>query len=439
MEVVLLAGLILLNGLFAMSELALITARRSKLTLLAEAGDPAAAAAIRLGEDPTRFLSTIQIGITSIGILSGIVGEAALAEPLSEWMRSFGVEAKLSNILSTGLVVIVITYFAIVIGELVPKRLGQMHPEGVARVVARPMEVLAMLARPFVVLLTKSTDSILRLLGKENSTASAVTEEEIHALLAEGSEAGVIEHSEHQMVRNVFRLDERQIGSLMIPRADIVYLDANLGQDENVERAIESEHSRYPVCRGGLDNVLGIVTSKQLLVQVLKGGRINLTKDVHPNVFVPETLTGMALLEHFRASGTHMVLVVDEYGVVQGLVTLQDVLEAVTGEFKSLNQEDSWAVQRDDGSWLLDGLIPIPELKDRLKLNHVPDENRGRYHTLSGLMMWLLGRLPQTADVALWEGWRWEVVDLDGKRVDKVLATKIAPEQRAQSKPDQTS
>ena len=195
MEVVLLAGLILLNGLFAMSELALITARRSKLTLLAEAGDPAAAAAIRLGEDPTRFLSTIQIGITSIGILSGIVGEAALAEPLSEWMRSFGVEAKLSNILSTGLVVIVITYFAIVIGELVPKRLGQMHPEGVARVVARPMEVLAMLARPFVVLLTKSTDSILRLLGKENSTASAVTEEEIHALLAEGSEAGVIEHS----------------------------------------------------------------------------------------------------------------------------------------------------------------------------------------------------------------------------------------------------
>ena len=426
MEVVFLAALVLLNGLFAMSEIALVTARRGKLLRFAEEGDASANVAIRLGEDPTRFLSTIQIGITSIGILNGIVGQAVLAEPLSVWMRSLGVEPQASQILATALVVVVITYISIVIGELVPKRLGQIHPEGIARVVARPMEVLAMLARPFVVLLTKSTDSILRLLGKENNAASAVTEEEIHALLAEGSEAGVIEHAEHQMVRNVFRLDDRQIGSLMIPRADIVYLDMNRAPDENVERAVQSEHSRYPVCRGGLDNVLGIITAKQLLVQAIKGGPIDPSKDIHPNVFVPETLTGMALLEHFRASGTQMVLVVDEYGVVQGLVTLQDVLEAVTGEFRSQNQEDSWAVQREDGSWLLDGLIPIPELKDRLRLNHVPDENRGRYHTLSGLMMWLLGRLPQTADVATWEQWRLEVVDLDGKRVDKVLATKMA-------------
>ena len=226
MEVVLLAGLILVNSMFAMSEIALVTARRSKLALLAEAGDPAATAAIRLGEDPTRFLSTIQIGITSIGILSGIVGEGALAEPLSVWMRSMGIEGKLSSILSTGFVVVVITYFSIVIGELVPKRLGQIHPEGIARVVARPMEVLAMMARPFVVLLTKSTDHILRLLGTENSTSSAVTEEEIHALLAEGSEAGVIEQSEHEMVRNVFRLDDRQVNSMMIPRGEIVWLEA---------------------------------------------------------------------------------------------------------------------------------------------------------------------------------------------------------------------
>ena len=428
MEVLLLTALILLNGVFAMSEIALVTARRGKLARFAEEGDQSAAVAMRLGEDPTRFLSTIQIGITSIGILNGIVGQALLAEPLSAWMRSLGVASSASQIFATALVVIVITYISIVIGELVPKRLGQIHPEGIAQVVARPMEFLALIARPFVLLLTKSTDSILRLLGMENSTSAAVTEEEIHALLAEGSEAGVIEQSEHQMVRNVFRLDERQIGSLMIPRADIVYLDINLDREENLRRAIESEHSRYPVCRGGLDDVLGIITAKQLLIRTLKGGLTDLSKDIHPNVFVPETLTGMALLDHFRASGTQMVLVVDEYGVVQGLVTLQDVLEAVTGEFKSQNQEDSWAVQREDGTWLLDGLIPIPELKDRLKLSQVPEENRGRYHTLSGLMMWLLGRLPQTADVTTWEQWRFEVVDLDGKRVDKVLATRINPQ-----------
>ena len=438
MEILLLTTLIVLNGLFAMSEIALLTARRSRLAQLADAGDKASAVAMRLGEDPTRFLSTIQIGITSIGIMNGIVGEALLAAPLSEWLQTFGANSQLSSLLATGLVVVVITYISIVIGELVPKRLGQFHPEGIARVVAPPMELLAVLTRPFVRLLSVSTDSILRLFGIRIHTGSAVTEEEIHALLAEGSEAGVIEHAEHQMVRNVFRLDERQIGSLMIPRADIVYLDANLSHEDNLKRAIESDHSRFPVCRNGLDNVLGIITAKQLLVRTIKGGSTDLAKDIQPNVFVPETLTGMALLEHFRASGTHLVLVVDEYGVVQGLVTLQDVLEAVTGEFKSQNQEDAWAVQRDDGAWLLDGLIPIPELKDRLQLTAVPDENRGRYHTLSGLMMWLLGRLPQTTDAATWEKWRFEVVDLDGKRIDKVLATRIADIQLVEQAPGTT-
>lgn len=436
MEVLLLAALILLNGLFAMSELALITARRGRLTRYVEKGDTGAGVAIRLGEDPTRFLSTVQIGITSIGILNGIVGEAVLAEPLSIWLQSFGLERGASGVLATGLVVVVITYITIVIGELVPKRLGQMHPEGIARVVAKPMDLLAVMARPFVLLLTISTDSILRLLGMKNRTGSAVTEEEIHALLAEGSQAGVIEESEHEMVRNVFRLDDRQIGSLMIPRADIVYLDIELDHAENLRRLIDSQHSRFPVCRGGLDNVIGIITAKQLLARALKGEPLDLGREIHPNVFVPESLTGMALLEHFRASGTHMILVVDEYGVVQGLVTLQDVLEAVTGEFKAQGHEEPWAVQRDDGSWLLDGLIPIPELKDRLQLAEVPEENRGRYHTLSGMIMWLLGRLPQTADMTTWEQWRFEVVDLDGKRVDKVLATKVQTSATPTNAPD---
>jgi putative hemolysin len=213
----------------------------------------------------------------------------------------------------------------------------------------------------------------------------------------------------------------------MIPRADIVYLDVEHTLEENQRWITESDHSRFPVCRGGLHDVLGIVNAKQLLNQKLRGDATDLTKQLQPATFVPESLTGMDLLEHFRASGTQMVLVVDEYGEVQGLVTLQDVLEAVTGEFKPRNQEDAWAVQRADGSWLLDGLIPIPELKDRLELKEVPDEDKGRYHTLSGLIMWLLGRLPRTGDIATWEDWRLEVVDLDGKRVDKVLASRPTP------------
>ena len=427
MEILFLSALIVLNGAFAMSEIALVTARRARLARLADDGDASAAVAMKLHDDPTRFLSTVQIGITSISILNGIVGEAVLAGPLALWLRSRGVDAEVSSIASTALVVVVITYVSIVIGELVPKRIGQFNPEGIARRVARPMMLLSVLARPFVRLLSASTDAILRLLGKQASSQEGVIEEEIHALLEEGSETGAIEQQEREMVRNVFRLDERHIHSLMVPRADIVYLDTTLAPEENLRRVAESEHSRFPVCRGGLDEVLGIVSAKQMLNQSLKGGQADLTAQLTPAVYVPESLTGMDLLEQFRASDTHLVLVIDEYGEVNGLVTMQDVLEAVTGEFKPRNMEEAWAVQRDDGSWLLDGLIPIPELKDRLELKSVPEEDRGRYHTLSGLVMWLSGRLPQTGDVLEWENWRLEVVDLDGKRIDKVLATPIPP------------
>lgn len=426
MEILFLIALIVLNGMFAMSEIALVTARRARLSRLAEDGDGAAVVAITLHDEPTRFLSTIQIGITSIGILNGIVGEAVLAEPFALWMHGLGLEKEISSIAATALVVIVITYISIVVGELVPKRIGQFNPEGIARLVARPMQVLSLLTRPFVRLLSFSTDTILRLLGQHERPGQSVTEEEIHAMIDEGSEAGVIEDQEREMVRNVFRLDDRQIGSLMIPRADIVYLDVERPIEENMQWIASSDHSRFPVCRGGLHEVLGIVNAKQLLTQKIKGSEANLAAHLQPAVFVPETLNGMDLLGHFRSSGMQMVLVVDEYGEVQGLVTLQDVLEAVTGEFKTRNQEDAWAVQRADGSWLLDGLIPVPELKDRLEWKAVPEEDKGRYHTLSGLVMWLLGRLPQTGDKASWEGWELEVVDLDGRRVDKVLAIRLA-------------
>ena len=253
-----------------------------------------------------------------------------------------------------------------------------------------------------------------------------MTEEEIAAQLEEGLDAGVIEAHEHQMVRNVFRLDERQIGSMMIPRSDIAWLDAEVPMAENLATIAEHGYSRYPVCRGGLDDVIGVMTAQQLLHQLTQHQNNDLTQGLLPAVFVPETLSGMELLEHFRASDVQMVFVVDEYGEVQGVITLRDVLEAITGEFTaSEDSDDAWAIQREDGSWLIDGLIPAPELKDRLEVKTLPDEDRGRYNTLAGLVMLLLGRLPRTTDVVEWEGWRFEVVDMDGKRIDKVLASRL--------------
>jgi len=426
MEILVLVLLIVLNGVFAMSEIALVTARRAKLAKLAEEGDLAAKVAVSLGEEPTRFLSTIQIGLTSFGILIGVMSEAALSAPVAAWLRELGMAQRPSEITATTSVVLLITYVTIVVGELVPKRIGQLNPESIARRVARPMNTLAIISRPAVRMLSGSTVLLLRLLGLRDGKTPGVTEEEIHALLEEGSESGVIEKSEHAMVRNVFRLDDRQIGSLMVPRSDIVWLDVERPQEENLVRAAKSEHSRFPVCKGGLEEILGIISCKQLFNQMLKGGQPDIASQLQSPVYVPESLTGMELLEQFRASGSHMAFVIDEYGEVQGLVALQDVMEAVTGEFRSESQEDAWAVQREDGSWLLDGLIPLPELKDLLELREVPEEDKGRYHTLSGMIMWLLGRLPRTGDVTAWEAWRLEVVDLDGKRIDKVLASRLS-------------
>ena len=425
MEILVLGALIVINGLFAMSEIALVTARRARLAKLAEDGDGSAAVAMTLGEDPTRFLSTIQIGITSIGILNGIVGEAALAGPLAEWLQGYGMEQGVSEIGATVLVVVVITYVSIVVGELVPKRIGQINPEGIARLVARPMNMLSIASRPFVHLLSSSTMLILRLMGQRESRGPSVTEEEIHAMLVEGSEAGVIEKNEHDMVRNVFRLDDRQISSLMVPRSEIVWLDVARPLEENLVLMTESEHARFPVCSAGLEEIIGVLNARQLLGKTLRGAEPSLTDKLQPAVYVPESLTGMELLNQFRTTGTQVVFVVDEYGEVQGMVTLQDLIESVTGEFLPKNKEDAWTVQREDGSWLLDGLIPLLELKDTLCLKSVPEEEKGRYHTLSGMVMLLLGRLANTGDKVSWEGWSLEVVDLDGKRIDKVLASRL--------------
>ncbi|MPZ42509.1 MAG: DUF21 domain-containing protein [Betaproteobacteria bacterium] len=422
MDIAILLGLIVLNGVFAMSEIAIVTARRGRLQSLEVRGDLGAAAAIRLGAEPTEFMSTVQIGITSIGILNGIVGDAAFSPPFALWLQGLGLDPATSALVATALVVILVTYLTIVIGELVPKRLGQIRAEDIARMVARPMAGIALAAKPFVWLLAWSTDLLLKVIGVYGKQPSSVTEEEIHALLEEGSDSGVIETEEHQMVRNVFRLDDRQIASMMVPRKEIVYLDLELALEENFKRMAEAVHTRFPVCRGGLRDIVGVISAKELLTQFLRRQTPDLARNLAPAVFVPESLTGMELLQNFRSSSAQLVIVIDEYGEVQGIVTLRNVIEAITGEFHDHDVEEAWAVPRADGSWLIDGLMPVPELKDRLDLERVPEEERGRYNTLSGMVMLLLGRVPRTGDIVEWESWRLEVVDMDGKRVDKVLA-----------------
>jgi putative hemolysin len=430
MDFAFLAFLILLNAVFAMSEMALTAARRARLQVMLEAQESGVQAAIDLHENPTKFLSTVQIGITSITLLNGIVGENAFAGPTAHWLETtFAMPHRAAEITGTALVVVIITFVSIIFGELVPKRLGQMYPETVARLVAPPMELLSLVARPFVKLLTACTEATLKLLGIKGGPSRAVTEEEIAASLEEGVDAGVIEAHEHQMVRNVFRLDDRNVGSMMIPRSDVVWLDVSAPFPEVLAIIAESGRSRYPVCRGGLDEVLGVVSAQDLLQPLSAGLQPSLAERLTPPVFVPETLSGMELLEHFRASGAELVFVVDEYGEVQGVITVRDVLEAITGEFSTPSAEDAWAVQREDGSWLLDGLIPVPELKDRLGVKDLPEEDRGRYNTLAGMIMLLLGRLPRTADKVEWQGWTFEVVDLDGKRVDKVLVQRSPQEE----------
>lgn len=430
MDFLLIALLTLLNGVFAMSEMALASSRKARLTAMAESGDRGAAVALSLLEQPTRFLSSVQVGITSIGMLNGIIGEAAFSDNLAHWLRDMGVGPRVAEISATALVVTVITYITIVFGELVPKRIAQLHPESVARWVSRPMNWVAIGAKPFVKLLSFSTQAMLKVLRIDSTGGRSVTEEEIVASLEEGVESGVIEEHEHQMVQNVFRLDERPLTSLMVPRTDVQWLDSGLTVTQALHRAGHGSdngaHSWYPVCRGSLDDVVGVISVGHLLGLNMLGTD---TIETHAQAatFVPETLSGMELLEQFRARSGRMVFVVDEYGVVQGLMTPRDLLEAITGELQPGAQADAWATQREDGSWLLDGVMPVNELKSRLDIDELPEEDRGRYNTLAGLLMSVSGRMPATGERITCAGWTFEVVDLDGKRIDKVLASVAAP------------
>lgn len=446
MDFILIAFLTLLNGVFAMSELALASSRKARLNALAEAGDKGSKAALTLLDNPTQFLSSVQVGITSIGMLNGIIGEAAFSDDLSGWIQTLGMPLRAADITATALVVTIITFITIVFGELVPKRIGQLYPETVSRLVSRPMMWVASGAKPFVWLLSFSTHTVLKLLRVDTAGDRTVTDEEIAASLEEGVDAGLIEEHEHQMVQNVFLLDDRLLTSLMLPRSDIEWIDASDTVAQAIAKAGATGHSWYPVCRGSLDDVVGVINIAKLLAlrgQIQPVGESTGTGatptladriDAYavPAIFVPETLTGMELLEQFRTQSTRMVFVVDEYGVVQGLMTPMDMLEAITGELQPGAQVDAWATRRADGSWLIDGVMPVSELKARLDIKELPDEDRGRYNTVAGLLQSVSGRLLSTGEQVEAAGWLFEVLDLDGKRIDKVLASEVAPDSRSE-------
>lgn len=428
-ELVIVLLLVLLNGVFSMSEMAVVSARKVRLEQLANGGDRDARAALALANEPNRFLATIQFGITLVGIFTGAFGGAALAAPLAAALRGVPGLTGYADGLALALVVIAITYLSLIFGELVPKRLALNSPERVAKLVARPMGLLSRLATPFVALLGASTDLVLRALRVRPADEDPVTEEEVAILIEQGTRAGVFDAAEGEIVEAVFRLNDRSIGSLMTPRTDIVWLDVAAPHAELCRTVIHSKHSRFPVCRGGPDEVLGLVTTANVLAPSTPDVPFDLYALMHPATFLPETVPAFRAIESFKRSGEHLAIVIDEYGTTLGIITAFDILEALVGGIPS--PEDAAEppiVRRLDGSWLLDGALPVEDVKEALDVDELPDERDGEYRTLGGLTMHQLGRVPATGDYFDWNGLRFEVVDMDGRRVDKLLVAPVPTE-----------
>ncbi len=417
--------LLLLNGVFAMSEIAIVSSKRVRLHQLAEAGSAGALRALELGTEPTRFLSSVQVGITSIGILSGAIGEAAFVSRLRTVFEQVAWLAPYAESLALGVMVIGLTYVSLIVGELVPKRLALTHPERIAALIARPMQLLASAGRPLVYLLSLSTDTILRLAGVRHVQQPAISVEEIRVLLQQGAAEGVFEPTEHELVSNVLDLDERRVGAILTPRADVVYLDLRDAPETNKARLNVDRHAVFPLCDGGLDEVRGFVRSTRVLQQLLTTGSLDLPAIAEPALFVPETMTLMKLLEQFRRMHLPLALVVDEFGGVAGLVSLTDVIAAIVGDLPGEPGEDPSIVRREDGSWLMDGALDIESVARTLGDDVRLADDEQQYHTLGGLAMMALGRVPRTADVFERSGFRFEVVDMDGHRVDRVLVTAL--------------
>jgi putative hemolysin len=419
-EIAIIAVLILLNGVLSMSEAAMVASRKARLQQLANEGDKRSRTVLNLLEDPNVFLSTVQIGITLVGVLAGAVGGATLSVVLAGAFEQVPILAPYSGSLAIGTVVVTITILTIWLGELVPKRLALYRPEQIARTVARPMIIVSKIFSPLVKLMGIATDLALRVLGTKPSSDPPITEEELQVLIDQGTQAGIFEEAEHDMVEGVFSLGEQRIYSLMTPRTEIVWLDIDDTIDEIRTKISENEYSRFPVRQDTLDVILGIVKARDLLVASLSEGTIRLKQLLKPAFYIPETMSAARALEIFKEKGTEMLLVIDEFGGLQGLLTVHDIIEEIVGE---IELEEPQATQRQDGSWLLDGMLEVDEFKEIFKLPVLPHERE--YETLSGFVMMSLGRVPQTADQFEWHDLRFEVIDMDGRRVDKVLVTTL--------------
>jgi putative hemolysin len=417
-EIIFILLLILINALFVLSEMSVASSRKTRLQQRVNEGVKSAATALQLIENPNLFLATVQIGITLVGVFVGAVGGATLSEPLAGLLAGVPVLAPYAQSLALAIVVISITFLSILLGELVPKRIALHNPERIASLLAGPMILVSKVFRPFVWILGKITDAVLKLLGIEPGNEPPVTEEEIQLLIDQGTQAGVFEEAEHDMVEGVFSLADQRVYSLMTPRPDIVWLDIDDSAEEIRQKLAESHFSRFPVRQGSLDSIVGIVKARDILVQSLNNEPIVLKKLLTPAYYVPETMYASRALEVLKEKGTDMLLVIDEFGALQGLLTITDILEEIVGEMEN---EEPQATQRQDGSWLLDGMLEVDEFKEIFQLPVLPHEDE--YETLSGFVMVSLGRVPQPADRFEWHGLRFEVMDMDGRRVDKVLVT----------------
>jgi putative hemolysin len=432
-EILIVLLLILANGLFAMAEMSVVSARRARLQDLAERGNRKARIALDLAEAPNRFLSTVQVGITLIGILAGAFGGATVAQEIAQALSFIPLLAPYSQPLAFALVVITITYLSLIIGELVPKRLALNSPEKVAMAIAAPMRTLSAIAYPVVQLLSLSTEAVLRGLGVSlTSDEPLVTEDEIKVLIRQGAESGMLEVAEQDMMERVFRLGDQQVNALMTPRFDITWLDLSDPAEVNRRKMLDSRHTRFPVCQDGLDRVLGVVNVTDVLALSLTGQPIDFTTILHQPLFLPESTHALRVLELFKQSGTHIALVVDEYGVTQGIVTLNDIMEVLIGDIPFADQpQETGIIQREDGSWLIDGILTIDKFKELFNIDELPGERRGNYQTLGGFVITQFGHIPVAADHFEWNGLKFEVMDMDGNRVDKIL---VLPQEQSGTK-----
>ncbi|ESR23909.1 hemolysin family protein [Lutibaculum baratangense] len=427
-QLLIVAALILLNGFFAMSELAIVSARKVRLERMAATGNRGAATALRLANDPTGFLSSVQIGITLVGIFAGAYGGTAFAEPLARHLAGVGVPATVASEIAFGLVVAGITYVSLIVGELVPKRLALGHAEAIASFAAAPMLFVSRLASPIVFFLRISTNLVLRLMRVRPREGSDVSEEEVKALIAEGARTGVFVPAERDMINAVLRLADRPVRSIMVPRTETVWLSLEDPVATVLEEIRASGHSRFPITRGGMDDLLGVVHAKDLIALPPHPSPDDIERVVKTPLYISENLPVLKLLDRFRGSSVHMAVVVDEYGAFEGVVTPNDILTAIAGDLPERPGDDApEAVQRKDGSWLLDGRMPVDRLEGIIGIAVDPDAS---YVTVAGLMLERMERIPEAGESFVWQGWEFEVVDLDGRRIDKVLV------QRAESRGD---